>query len=54
MLDRQSAGTTRALELVRDDIIVQLQLEKRQQFLQELKTSARRDYDAETHYNHIF
>lgn len=54
VLDRQSAGTTRALELVRDDIIVQLQLEKRQQFLQELKTSARRDYDAETHYNHIF
>lgn len=53
VLDRKSAGTTRSLDLVRQDILKMLQYEKRREFVASLKESARKEYKVETFYDNI-
>lgn len=53
MLDRQPAGSLKALELVRDEIATRLQVARRHNAIKVLKEEIRREFDAETHYENI-
>jgi parvulin-like peptidyl-prolyl isomerase len=53
VLDRQEAGSVRELDLVRDEIIKQIKIEKRQQKIRALKEQLKKDADVETFYTNL-
>lgn len=53
VLDRQPAGSTRAMELVENDIQLKLQIARRFQKIRLLKENLRKDFPVETFYENI-
>ena len=53
ILDRQPAGSIRSLDLVRDEIIARLQVQKRNQEIHRLIDKLKEQFEIELHLNHI-
>lgn len=53
VLDRKEAGSVRELDLVQDEIIKQIKIEKRQQKIRSLKEQLKKDADFETFYTNL-
>ncbi|RMF57121.1 MAG: hypothetical protein D6748_11890 [Calditrichaeota bacterium] len=53
VLDRQPAGSIRTLDLVKDDIRLRLEAQKRHEYIKMLKESLRKDFTVETFYENI-
>lgn len=53
VLDRQPAESIRSLELVRDEIIKTIRIEKRQQMIKNLKESIKKELPIETFYTNL-